>query len=109
MKSSLRLLLALTLGLAASAFAADTKPAAPSPADTALLEKARAAYPLKTCLVSDEALGSMGEATGYVHRVTGQPDRVVFFCCDGCIDDFKKEPAKYLAKLDVAAAKTAKK
>lgn len=100
MKSTLRLLV-LALGLAASAFAADTKPA-PSP-DAALIEKARAAYPLKTCLVSDEALGSMGDATGYVHRVAGQPDRVVFFCCDGCIDDFKKEPAKFLAKVDAAA------
>eukprot|EP01034_Spumella_vulgaris_P003594 gene3594-4620_t len=100
MKSTLRLLI-LALGLAATAFAADSKPA-PSP-DAALIEKARASYPLKTCLVSDEALGSMGEATGYVHRVAGQPDRVVFFCCDGCMDDFKKEPAKFLAKVDAAA------
>ncbi len=99
MKSALRLLLALTLGLAASVFAADTKPAPPAPADAALIEKARATYPLKTCLVSDEPLGSMGEPAGYVHRVAGQPDRVIFVCCDGCIDDFKKEPAKYLAKL----------
>jgi len=92
MKSSLRLLV-LTLGLATAAFAAD--------ADQ--IEKARASYPLKTCLVSGEALGAMGDATGYVHRVAGQPDRVVFFCCDGCIDDFKKEPAKFLAKVDAAA------
>lgn len=99
MKSSLRLL-ALTVGLAAAALAADTQP---SPADAAQIEKARAAYPLKTCLVSGEALGAMGDATGYIHRVAGQPDRVVFFCCDGCIDDFKKEPAKFLAKVDAAA------
>ena len=100
MKSTLRLLV-LALGLTASAFAADPKPAQ-SP-DATLIEKARASYPLKTCLVSDEALGSMGDATGYVHRVAGQPDRVVFFCCDGCMDDFKKEPAKFLAKIDAAA------
>ncbi|MBC7365846.1 MAG: hypothetical protein H7343_03380 [Undibacterium sp.] len=102
MKSSLRLL-AFSLGLAASAFAADPIPAAP--ADIALIEKARATYPLKTCLVSDEALGSMGEAVGYIHRVAGQPDRVIFVCCDGCIDDFKKEPAKFLKKVDAAAKK----
>ncbi len=98
MKSSLRLLLALTLGLAASAFAADTKPAAPV-----------AAYPLKTCIVSDEELGGMGKPIEYVHREAGKPDRTVLLCCKDCIADFKKEPAKYLAKLDAAAAKPAKK
>ena len=82
---------------------AEKADAAPSAADTALINKARANYPMKTCLTSDEPLGSMGEAYGYVHRAAGQPDRVVFFCCDGCVDDFKKEPAKYLAKLDAAA------
>ena len=74
-------------------------------ADAALISKARATYPLKTCLVSDEALGSMGEALGYVHRAAGQPDRVVFFCCGGCTDDFKAEPAKFLAKLDASKKK----
>lgn len=81
-----------------------TKPdTAKSPADAALIAQARATYPLKTCLVSDEPLGSMGEPLGYVHRTAGQPDRVVFFCCGGCTDDFKAEPAKFLAKLDAAA------
>ena len=47
----------------------------------------------------------MGEAVPYIHRVAGQPDRVIFVCCEGCIEDFNKEPAKFLAKL--AAAKTA--
>ena len=74
-----------------------------SKSDAAAIEKARASYPMKTCLVSDEALGNMGEAMGYVHKEAGKPDRVVFFCCDGCVDDFKKEPAKFLAKLDEAA------
>lgn len=74
-----------------------------TPAETALIAKARASYPLKTCLVSDEPLGSMGEAAPYIHRVAGQPDRVVFVCCDGCIDDFKAAPAKFLVKIDDAA------
>ena len=60
-------------------------------ADAQIIAQARASYPLKTCLVSDEALGSMGEAVGYVHRAAGQPDRVIFVCCKGCIDDFKAE------------------
>lgn len=76
---------------------------AESPADAELIAKARASYPLKTCLVSDEALGGMGEAVGYIHRVAGQPDRVVFFCCASCTDDFKADPAKYLKKVDDAA------
>ena len=103
----------LVLALATAAFAADKhaghsadKPAA-KPAEAELIAKARASYPLKTCLVSDEALGSMGEAAPYIHRASGQPDRVVFVCCEGCIDDFKANPAKFLAKVD-AAAKTKK-
>ncbi len=99
---------ALATGLAPALFAADKHADASAakkmtPAETALIAKARASYPLKTCLVSDEALGSMGEAAPYIHRVAGQPDRVVFVCCDGCIDDFKATPAKFLAKIDAAA------
>ena len=88
-------LLLLTLALAPAQAAA--------PTDGELIAKARANYPLKTCLVSNEPLGSMGDAAGYIHRVKGQPDRVVFFCCEGCSDDFKANPAKFLAKLDAAA------
>ena len=36
----------------------------------------------------------------------GKPDRLVIFCCDGCNEDFLKEPAPFLAKLE--AAKNAK-
>ncbi len=109
----------LALGLfAATAFGAqpkhdghsDKKATAPAatPTETELIAKARASYPLKTCLVSDEALGSMGEATPHIHRVAGKPDRVIFVCCEGCIDDFKGDPAKFLKKVDDAAAKAAK-
>lgn len=55
-------------------------------------------YPLKTCIVSDEPLGSMGDPIVLVHD--GQE---VKFCCEGCTDTFKKDPAKYLAKLPAAA------
>jgi YHS domain-containing protein len=82
---------------------ASTQLSAAAPTDSEIIAKARATYPLKTCLVSDEPLGSMGEATGYIHRVAGQPDRVVFFCCEGCTDDFKADPAKFLKKVDAAA------
>jgi hypothetical protein len=78
--------------------------AAAAKTDAEIIAAARKAYPLKTCLVSNEPLGSMGEAAGYIHRAKGQPDRVVFLCCEGCGDDFKASPAKFLAKVDAAAA-----
>ena len=102
------LLLTLVLaGLTAVPSFAAEKPAAKT--DAEIINAARANYPLKTCLVSNESLGSMGEAAGYIHRAAGKPDRVVFFCCEGCSDDFKADPAKFLKKLDEAAAKKAKK
>jgi hypothetical protein len=102
-------LLAIGIAIAAPAFAQSSlqpvaeKKAAP-PTESEVIAKARASYPLKKCLVSDEDLGSMGDATAYVHREAGKPDRVIFVCCEGCIDDFKKEPAKFLKKVDDAAA-----
>lgn len=57
-------------------------------------------YPLKTCLVSDEELGSMGDPFVFTHE--GQEIKL---CCKSCQKDFKKSPAKYLKKL----AKDAKK
>ena len=78
---------------------------APTEKDAAWLAKARAGYPMKTCLVSKEELGGMGEASEFIYRRDGQPDRLVRFCCDSCVDDFKKDPAKYLALLDGVKAK----
>ena len=70
--------------ISATGFAADTKP------DT----KAKA-YPLKTCIVSDEKLGGdMGEP--YVFTRDGQEIKL---CCESCKKDFDKAPAKYLRKL----------
>ncbi len=51
-------------------------------------------YTLETCIVSGEKLGSMGAPVVRVHE--GQE---VKFCCESCIEDFEKEPAKFLAKL----------
>ena len=57
-------------------------------------------YPLTTCVVSGEKLGSMGKPFVYDHE-----GREVRFCCKNCVKDFKKEPAKYLKKLDDAGKK----
>lgn len=101
---TLRRILALCAvsSLACWAPAAD-KPA-PPPA-----EKPADSYPLKTCVVSGEPLGSMGESIIYVHREAGKPDRQVRFCCEGCIEDFKGDPARFLKKLDDAARQQAEK
>lgn len=80
---------------------------APIAQDAAWLTKARTEYPLKTCLVSGEELGGMGGALDFIYRQPGQPDQLVRFCCDGCPDDFKKDPAKYLKQLDAPAIATA--
>jgi hypothetical protein len=70
--------------------------------DAAWAAKTRKEYPLNVCLTSDEKLGSMGKSPEYIYRVDGHADRLVVFCCEGCEEDFLKEPAKYLAKLDAA-------
>lgn len=79
---------------------------APAPAAPAT---AKSAYPLTTCLVSDEALGSMGDPYVHVYKQEGKPDREVRLCCKGCLKRFIKDPAKYLGKLDAAAKAAAEK
>jgi len=62
-------------------------------------ESTAKAYLLDTCIVSGEKLGSMGDSVSYVHN--GQE---VKFCCKGCQGAFKKDPNKYLARLEGSAA-----
>ncbi|HWZ93834.1 MAG TPA: hypothetical protein VNW30_01450 [Opitutaceae bacterium] len=75
--------------------------------DAAWLAKARADYPLNSCSVSGDKFDG-GEMTGpprdFIYREAGKPDRLVRFCCKGCIKDFNKDPAKYLKIIDDAAA-----
>lgn len=66
----------------------------------AVIAKQRPNYPLTTCLVSGEKLGGMGEP---VEIVRG--NRLLRFCCKGCIPMFQKEPAKYLLLLKQAYEK----
>ena len=51
-------------------------------------------YPLTTCIVTDNALGSMGDEQRIVHD-----GREIKFCCEPCVAKFQADPAKYLAKL----------
>jgi hypothetical protein len=67
-----------------------------------LIAKQLATYPLKTCVVTGGKLGEMGDPVDYVYK-----ERLVRFCCKGCIKKFEKEPDKYLALIDEAAKKAA--
>ena len=60
-------------------------------------------YPLEKCIVSDEKLGEMGKPYVFTHE--GQEIKL---CCKSCLKDFKKDPAKYLKKLE-SAGQAAKK
>lgn len=104
-KQHLLPLLALVAGLVLNAFAATAagRLDEPTDKDAAWLAKARADYPLKTCVISEEKLGSMGEPTDLIYRQDGSPDRLVRFCCESCIKDFNKDPAAALKRIDAAA------
>ena len=97
MKMKLTFLLAfatMLVGLTFSGVAADPKTAAQAKP-----------YPLKTCIVSGEKFGGdMGDP--YVFTYEG---REVKLCCKGCLDDFKKDAAKYVKKMEAAETKAAPK
>ena len=83
--------LAFVFSLAALTFAAEPdKPAADD-------------YPLKTCIVSDEPLPA--DFVTFTHKEAGKPDVTVRLCCEGCIEDFRANPAKFLKKLVPAKKK----
>jgi hypothetical protein len=81
--------------------AATKTPAAKAPdAAAAAVEPNAKPYPLKTCVVSGEELGKMGEPFRFVHK--GQEIKL---CCKGCEKDFNKEPEKFLQKIAAAPGK----
>ena len=51
-------------------------------------------YPLTICVVSGEALGSMGTPVQVVHDGVA-----VKLCCKSCIDDFNATPEVFVAKV----------
>lgn len=65
--------------------------------DAAVIEKQRDHYPLETCVISGQKLGSMGEPVEHVYG-----NRLVRFCCKGCVAPFEKNPTEHIAKLDAA-------
>lgn len=65
--------------------------------DEAVIAAQSKDYPLKTCPVSKEDLGGMGEPVNVV--VAG---RLVRLCCNGCKKDLLKDPIKYIAVVEAA-------
>ena len=85
-----RFLVAALGALALSTAAVTAEEAKPAAA-------AAGTYPLKTCVVSGEELGSMGKPVVIQHE-----GKEVQFCCKSCMPKFKKDPAKYMKKLETA-------
>jgi len=71
------------------------KPAAPAKPDDKKTEVASDPYPLETCIVSGEKLGSMGKPV-----VKEYDGREVRFCCNGCIKEFEAKQAEFIKKID---------
>ncbi|VAX37006.1 hypothetical protein MNBD_PLANCTO03-277 [hydrothermal vent metagenome] len=65
--------------------------------DAAVIAQQGKHYPLKTCVVSGEELGGMGEP---YELVVG--NRLVRLCCDGCEKKLLADPVKYLEPLNAA-------
>lgn len=99
MKSSLLVILVTLTALSARAAEHSSHGSA---AKEPVADAVPANYPLKTCVVSDEDLGSMGKPFEVTYKQAGKPDRKVLLCCSNCEEGFLKDPAKALAKLDAA-------
>ncbi len=93
MKTKLTSIAALVILSGASQFlTACTSTGSTSPAATSV--SGVKPYPLRTCIVTDNDLGSMGDEQRFMYN--GQEIKI---CCGDCKDQFLKNPAKYLAKL----------
>lgn len=67
--------------------------------DDEIVQQQAGRYPLETCMVSGEKLGSMGDP---INLVVG--NRLVKICCAGCEKTVRANPAKYIDQLNKAAA-----
>ena len=52
------------------------------------------AYPLTTCIVTGNELGSMGKVITKVHE-----GREIRLCCKPCVKKFEANPDRYLSKI----------
>lgn len=71
-------------------------------ADTAKPDAKAKAYPLDTCIVTDEKLDADPAMKSYSFVHEGQEIKL---CCKSCLKKFNKSPETYLKKLKDAPAK----
>ncbi len=90
----------LTTTLLAAPFAAF---AVDAPKDKTEKQTEKSKYLLKTCVVSDEKLGDMGDPFVFTHE-----GKEVQLCCKSCKKDFDKNPKKFVKKLTDAEKKANK-
>jgi len=90
----------ITVAILVSTFLA--APLAGWSADSTKKEKVKP-YVLKTCSVSDEKLGEMGDPFVFTYE-----GREIKLCCKSCKKDFDKEPAKFIKKIEKAEKKEKK-
>lgn len=77
-------------------------PASLAKLDETIIEIQKDTYPLKTCVISNEALG--GDMGDPIDRVFD--NQLVRFCCKGCIKKFEADPVQYLSLIqDVGEGK----
>ena len=65
--------------------------------DAAVVAQQSEQYPLTSCPISGEALGSMGDAINVVYA-----GRLVKFCCAMCVPKFEADPMSTIEKIDAA-------
>lgn len=68
--------------------------------DAAVVKQQMEYYAMDTCPVSESKLGGMGTPIDYVYN-----NRLVRFCCGGCISKLNADPDKFIAMLDKAVIK----
>ena len=68
--------------------------------DAALIEQQKKTYPMDTCVVSKQKLGSMGDPIDVLYGT-----QLVRLCCKGCTKAYQKDPAGTVAKIRAAAKK----
>lgn len=93
LSGSLGIVAALLLGSCGDPDESAQNPTTPEPGATSN------PYPLTTCVVSGEKLGSMGKPHVIIHEGTE-----VRFCCKECVPKFEANPAPYLAKLQAGTS-----
>lgn len=85
-------LVRLCCGRCAKSFAKDPSGSI-AKLDAAYIAAQLPTYKGKTCPVSGEDLGSMGEPINVLYGNT-----LVRLCCKGCVKSYKRNPAKFMAK-----------